>query len=80
MKSKDLAVLIGAGLMAALIGFALSSALIKSPPLSYPITTMEPIDERFPDAHEDVYEEVFPAKTIDTFSEIQAFDKDKEDN
>ena len=80
MKSKDFAALIGIGLLASLIGFILSSVLIKSPSLSDTIDTMHPIDKEFPDVHKSVYEEVFPAETIDTFSEIHASDTDGNSN
>ena len=80
MKSKDLAILIVVGLFAALIGFGLSTVLVKSPPLSRSIDKMTPIDKNFPNAHKGKYNEVFPAKTIDTFSEIHANETDENDN
>ena len=80
MKSKDLAVLIGTGLAAVIVGFILSSILIKSPPLSRTVDTMGEIDRNFENAHEGVYEEVFPDETIDTFSEIRASETDDGEN
>ena len=71
MITKDLLVLVITGFLAAVAGFILSSIVIKSPPLSHKIDSMEIIEEDFLKV-EEVREKAFPKEAIDTFENIQA--------